>query len=63
MSDHYFGKYRGTVISNVDPLGLGRIQITVTDVAEAAPVSWAMPCFPSPGGAMCHGCVESDPAE
>ena len=49
MADHYFGKYRGTVINNVDPLKLGRIQVMVPDVAESVPTSWAMPCFPAPG--------------
>jgi uncharacterized protein involved in type VI secretion and phage assembly len=45
----YFGKYRGTVVNNVDPLRLGRLQATVSDVLNVAPSSWAMPCVPVGG--------------
>jgi uncharacterized protein involved in type VI secretion and phage assembly len=45
----YFGKYRGTVINNVDPLFIGRIQAMVPDVAGFIPSSWAMPCVPVAG--------------
>ena len=45
----YFGKYRGTVINNVDPLLIGRIQAMVPDVAGFLPSSWAMPCVPVAG--------------
>lgn len=43
------GKYRGTVVSSADPLQLGRIQVTVPDVAGLNPATWAMPCFPVAG--------------
>ena len=39
----YYGKYRGTVINNVDPLQIGRIQVMVPDVTNLIPSSWAMP--------------------
>ncbi len=45
----YFGKYRGTVINNIDPLQIGRIQATVSDVSGLLPSSWAMPCVPVAG--------------
>lgn len=45
----YFGKYRGTVIQNVDPEQRGRIQAMVPDVAGLLPSSWAMPCVPIAG--------------
>jgi hypothetical protein len=45
----YFGKYRGVVINNVDPLQQGRLQVQVPDVAGLVPVTWAMPCVPVAG--------------
>jgi uncharacterized protein involved in type VI secretion and phage assembly len=44
-----YGKYRGTVINNVDPLQSGRIQAMVPDVAGFIPGTWAMPCLPMAG--------------
>jgi uncharacterized protein involved in type VI secretion and phage assembly len=49
----YYGKYRGTVANNVDPLRQGRLQVQVPDVFGDAPLStWAMPCFPVAGPQM-----------
>ena len=48
----YFGKYRGTVVQNVDPLQIGRIQVRVPDVSSLAPSPWAMPCLPVAGMQM-----------
>jgi hypothetical protein len=45
----YFGKYRGTVVNNVDPMQIGRIQALVPDVSSVLPSSWAMPCVPVAG--------------
>lgn len=45
----FFGKYRGTVVANIDPLQMGRIQAMVPDVAGMLPSSWAMPCLPVAG--------------
>jgi uncharacterized protein involved in type VI secretion and phage assembly len=42
----YFGKYRGTVVNNIDPMQMGRIQAIVPDVTGLIPSSWAMPCVP-----------------
>lgn len=45
----YHGKYRATVLNNVDPMQLGRIQVIVPDVSGVAPSSWALPCLPMAG--------------
>lgn len=45
----YYGKYRGTVVNNVDPMQIGRIQAIVPDVSNVIPTSWAMPCVPVAG--------------
>lgn len=45
----FFGKYRGTVINNVDPMQIGRIQVMVPDVSNVMLSSWAMPCAPVTG--------------
>jgi uncharacterized protein involved in type VI secretion and phage assembly len=49
MSAPYLGKYRGSVVSNVDPLQLGRITAIVPDVSGTIPTTWAMPCLPVAG--------------
>ena len=51
MSDatKYFGKYRGTVVNNVDPMMMGRLMVMVPDVAGLLPSSWALPCWPVTG--------------
>jgi hypothetical protein len=45
----YYGKYRGTVINNVDPIQQGRLLVQVPDVVGLAPSSWAAPCAPLAG--------------
>ncbi len=45
----YFGKFRGLVMDNVDPMETGRILVTVPDVTNLLPSSWAMPCLPYAG--------------
>ena len=49
MSKTFYGKYRGTVINNIDPLQIGRIQAMVPDFAGFVPGTWAMPCVPVAG--------------
>ena len=44
-----YGKYRGTVMNNVDPMRIGRLQAAVPDVAGFVPSTWAMPCLPLAG--------------
>lgn len=48
MKGHY-GKYRGTVLQNIDPMNIGRLMVTVSDVSNVIPSTWAMPCFPFAG--------------
>lgn len=50
----YLGKYRGTVINNIDPMQMGRIQAMVPDVSNYIPTSFAMPCLPLAGKQMGH---------
>ncbi|MEK7322021.1 MAG: phage baseplate assembly protein V [Pseudomonadota bacterium] len=45
----YYGKYRGTVVNNIDPMQIGRIQVMVPDVSNLMLSSWAMPCMPVTG--------------
>lgn len=47
--DQYFGKYRGTVVNNIDPKQLGRIQVSVPAVLGDGFLSWAMPSVPYAG--------------
>jgi uncharacterized protein involved in type VI secretion and phage assembly len=49
MAEKYFGKYRGTVINNIDPLQIGRLMVQVADVSNVLPSTWAMPCVPFAG--------------
>ena len=44
----FYGKYRGTVINNIDPMMIGRLMVIVPDVS-LIPGSWAMPCLPLAG--------------
>lgn len=55
----YYGKYRGTVVNNVDPEQRGRLMITVPDVT-LPPSTWAMPCFPY-GGLQCGSWMLPNP--
>jgi hypothetical protein len=43
----YYGKYRGTVVENIDPEQIGRIVVIVPDVLGLTPSTWAMPCVPA----------------
>jgi uncharacterized protein involved in type VI secretion and phage assembly len=45
----FFGKYRGSVLNNVDPMQMGRLMVQVPDVGNVSPSTWAMPCFPFAG--------------
>jgi hypothetical protein len=45
----FFGKYRGTVANNIDPMQLGRVQVSVPAVLGSGSLSWAMPCSPFAG--------------
>lgn len=44
----HFGKYRGTVVSNADQEGRGRLKVKVPSVLADQAV-WALPCVPYAG--------------
>jgi uncharacterized protein involved in type VI secretion and phage assembly len=48
-SQQYLGKYRGTVINNIDPELRGRLILSIPDVLSAVPSTWAEPCTPLAG--------------
>jgi hypothetical protein len=50
-ADRFYGKYRGIVVNNVDPLQMGRLMAMVPEVLGEVPSSWALPCTPYPGTA------------
>lgn len=45
----YFGKYRGTVLNNVDPMQTGRILAQCPAVTGLLPTTWVTPCVPIAG--------------
>jgi len=45
----FYGKYRGTVVNNIDPMLRGRLLVMVPDVLGPVPSSWAEPCVPLAG--------------
>jgi hypothetical protein len=45
----FYGKYRATVLNNIDPMQMGRLLVQVPDVSNILPSSWAMPCVPFAG--------------
>ena len=45
----HYGKYRGKVAANADPIQLGRIQVTCPAVLGDGRLAWALPCTPYAG--------------
>src|SRR5215213_8553809 len=47
----FYGKYRGKVENNLDPLQLGRLQVSCAAVFGEGSLAWALPCavFAGPG--------------
>jgi hypothetical protein len=45
----HFGKYRGKVENNLDPMQMGRVQVSCPAVLGDGTLSWAMPCAPFAG--------------
>lgn len=52
MSKTFYGKYRGIVTDNKDPLKMGRIKARVPDVMGKDASGWALPCVPFAGDDM-----------
>jgi len=57
----YYGKFRGTVISNFDPMGQARLQVLVPEVSPAPLASWATVC--TPVGGLQHGMFAVPPPQ
>ena len=49
MSAPYLGKYRGTVLNNIDPEFRGRLMCIVPDVYGLVPSTWCEACTPLAG--------------
>jgi hypothetical protein len=49
QTDRFYGKYRGLVVNNLDPLSRGRLQALVPEVLGETPSTWALPCAPYAG--------------
>jgi len=45
----FYGKYRGTVLNNIDPMFVGRLLVQVPDAVGLVPSTWAEPCVPLAG--------------
>jgi hypothetical protein len=43
LSKRHWGKYRGTVVENIDPMQQGRLLVSVPGILITG---WAMPCLP-----------------
>jgi len=48
----FYGKYRGTVTDNRDPLNMGRIRARVPDVLGENESGWALPSLPYAGSGV-----------
>lgn len=45
----FFGKYRGKVVNNVDPMFMGRVMVSCPTVLGLNTINWAMPSSPYAG--------------
>jgi hypothetical protein len=50
--NRYYGKYRGKVENNIDPMMLGRVQVSCPAVLGDGRMSWALPCVPFAGSGV-----------
>jgi len=51
-ADKFYGKYRGMVLNNIDPMQKARLLVQLPDVLGLGTSSWAMPCVPLAGPQM-----------
>ena len=49
QTGRFFGKYRGLVTDNQDPLNLGRIRAKVPELLGDVETGWALPALPYSG--------------
>jgi hypothetical protein len=52
MTERQYGKHRGTVANNIDPLSKGRLQVSVPAVYGTNTLNWALPCVPYAGNGV-----------
>lgn len=48
-TQRHYGKFRGVVMNNIDPMQMGRLQVQVPDVLGPDVSSWAQACVPFAG--------------
>jgi Type VI secretion system/phage-baseplate injector OB domain len=48
-ADRFYGKYRGIVTNDQDPMQIGRLQAIVPEVLGELTSGWALPCAPYAG--------------
>jgi hypothetical protein len=48
-ADRFYGKYRGLVVDNEDPMQIGRLRALVPAVLGETTSGWALPCAPYAG--------------
>ena len=48
----FYGKYRGKVENNIDPMQQGRVQVSVPLVLGDTTLAWALPCAPFGGSGV-----------
>lgn len=48
-AERLYGKFRGMVVDNLDPMQQGRLRIQVPDVFGPQTAMWAIPCLPVGG--------------
>ncbi|WP_421848989.1 phage baseplate assembly protein V [Novosphingobium sp.] len=48
----YYGKYRATVLNNLDPMNQGRVQVQLADRYGPFPSTWALPALQFAGKGM-----------
>ena len=49
LANRFYGKYRASVVNNVDPEGRARIQVIIPEVLGDNTPRWAMPSMPFAG--------------
>jgi hypothetical protein len=48
----FYGKYRGKVENNIDPMMQGRVQVSCPAVLGSTTLAWALPCAPYGGSGV-----------
>jgi hypothetical protein len=56
LRKRFFGKYRGKVVDNNDPMRLGRVKVSVDGIVDSGGL-WAWPCVPYAGPSVGFYCL------